>query len=458
MVAGRMTAAFQRITNAIERSAPVPVTRLRLFAPGRAPRDVDLPQVGAVLGADEACDVVVTDAAVSSRHLSIVPVEGGFRLRDLGSKNGTWLDDVAVKDLVAPPGTSLRLGRSIVQLLPAEEAVTLAPSEARSFGALRGSSVEMRRVYAILERVSASDAPVLLLGESGTGKELAARAVHDASPRGKGPFVVFDCGAASETLVEGELFGHKRGAFTGAHADRVGAFARAHGGTLFLDEIGDLPLLLQPKLLRLLERGEVTPLGGRKAERYDVRFVAATHRDLWSEVGAGTFRADLFYRLAVVEVHLPALRERRDDIHELVRGFLQAQGAGGREITPQALEQLARHGWPGNVRELRNVVTRAAVLSPPGAPLADIPFLRRPEGSAAAEAAFVADRPYQVAKEELLARFDREYCTDLLKRAEDNLSRAARMAGLERKHLYKVLDRAGVAPARARQERTESDD
>ena len=445
---------LRRITNALDREAPRPASRLQLFVGGEPPREIELPPSGVVLGADPACDVVITDPAVSRRHLCIEPLDGGFRVRDLGSRNGTWLDGIAVSEITVPVGTPLRVGRTIVQLLPAEGSVEIAPSGASSFGALRGSSEAMRRVFAVLERTSPKDAPILVLGESGTGKELAARAIHEASPRRDQPFVVFDCGAASETLIEGELFGYKRGAFTGAHADRPGAFAAAHGGTLFLDEIGDLPLPLQPKLLRLLERGEVTPLGARTSERYDVRFVAATHRDLWGAISAGTFRADLFYRLAVVEVCLPPLRSRREDLPELVRGFLRAQGARDDDVGGPVLDRLMRYSWPGNVRELRNVVTRAAMLATPTTGFSQMPFVLRPETAekAKADLPFSADRPYHVVKDELLARFDRAYCTDLLRRADGNVSQAARLAGLERKFLYRVLERAGVAPPRSKED------
>ena len=367
-------------------------------------------------------------------------------VRDLGSRNGTWVDGLSVTELRAPPGTAIRLGRTVVELLPAEQEVEVAPSQASSFGELRGASEAMRRVYAVLERASVSDVPVLLLGESGTGKELAARAIHAASPRAKGPFVVFDCGAASESLVESELFGHKKGAFTGAQSERQGAFALAHKGTLFLDEIGDLPLALQPKLLRLLERGEVTPLGAKKPERYDVRFVAATHRDLETMAEDQTFRADLFYRLAVVEVHLPALRERRDDVAELVRGFLRSRGAPDGDVDGADLERLMRHTWPGNVRELKNVVARAVALADPGATFAKMSFRLRASAAAPLEPSALGDldRPYHEAKDDLLLRFDRAYVTELLRRAHGNVSEAARIAGLERKHLYKVLERAGI--------------
>jgi DNA-binding NtrC family response regulator len=439
---------FHRVTNAIASAKVRRPSRLRILrddGEGNA-EEIPLPAAGVVLGADAACDVVLRDVAVSRKHVSIVPCEAGFDVHDLGSKNGTWLDGAKLTRATVQPGCTLRIGTSLVQMLPAEEPIDIPPTDATTFGAMLGSSEAMRRVFAVLERASLSDAPVLLLGESGTGKELAARAVHDASKRKSGEFVVFDCGAASEALVESTLFGHKRGAFTGAHADHPGAFAMAHEGTLFLDEIGDLPLALQPKLLRMLERGEVTPLGARKSERYDVRFVAATHRDLPSEVARGTFRADLYYRLAVVEVVLPPLRQRTSDIPEIVRAMLKTHGASGADVAGPSLERLLRYGWPGNVRELRNVIARAAALSLPGARFSDMPVVLRAANAPEPESVARADIPYHDAKEALVARFDREYCADLLRRAGGNLSQAARIAGLERKYLYKVLDRAGLRP------------
>jgi DNA-binding NtrC family response regulator len=316
-----------------------------------------------------------------------------------------------------------------------------------------GDSVAMRRVFAVLERASSSSAPVLLLGESGTGKELAARAVHERSPRKNGPFVVFDCGAASETLIESELFGHKRGAFTGADADRPGAFARAHGGTLFLDEIGDLPIALQPKLLRLAEQGEVTPLGARASERYDVRLVAATHRDLWAEVARGAFRGDLYYRLAVVEVRLPPLRERAEDVPALARTFLESHGVRVESPNLPAFHRLAAYGWPGNVRELRNVLMRAVALAPANPRFEDLPILLRPDSAGGGDPPLArADLAYHEKKAAILARFDRDYLSDLMRREGTNLAQAARVAGLERKYLYKLLARAGLLPDRSKPE------
>jgi DNA-binding NtrC family response regulator len=423
-----------------------------IFGPD-AGTQVNLPAVGVAVGADPTCDVVLRDSAVSRRHATIVPSEGGFQVEDLGSRNGTWLDGVTLTRACVPLGSTLRLGTSLVQLLPAEETVEIGPSSASNFGAMVGGSVAMRRVFAVLERASGTLAPVLLLGESGTGKELAARAVHESSPRKGGPFVVFDCGAASESLIESELFGHKRGAFTGADADRPGAFARAHGGTLFLDEIGDLPIALQPKLLRLAEQGEVTPLGARASERYDVRIVAATHRDLWAEVGRGTFRGDLYYRLAVVEVRLPPLRERPEDVLTLVGAFLESHGIHIERPIGPAFHRLTSYGWPGNVRELRNVLMRAVALAPPQPRFEDLPLLLRPDCVGGHQPPLAsADLAYHDAKATILARFDRDYLTDLMRREGTNLAQAARVAGLERKYLYRLLGRAGLLPDRSKPE------
>lgn len=447
---------LQRITNAVATTKIRKPSRLRVLrddGQGDA-MEVPLPAAGVVLGADPGCDVTLEDRAVSRKHACVVPCDEGFTVTDLESRNGTWLDGAKITKATVPPGSTLRLGTTLVQLLPAEEEIDIPASAATSFGGMLGSSEAMRRVYAILERASASDVSVLLLGESGTGKELAARAIHDASRRKAHPFVVFDCGAASEALVESALFGHKRGAFTGAVADHPGAFALAHGGTLFLDEIGDLPLPLQPKLLRMLERGEVSPLGSRKSESYDVRFVAATHRDLSKEVACGAFRADLYYRLAVVEVFLPPLRKRRTDIPALVKALLRRHGSTDEDIEGPSLDRLLAYAWPGNVRELRNVIARAAALAAPGAKFREMPVFVRAESEAESEPLARADVPYHEAKDALIERFERAYCTDLLRRAGGNLSKAARIAGLERKYLYKILERAGCTPQRDKDSET----
>ena len=436
-----------RVTNAMSARAGMRAAQLRVIDGPDRGTEIDLPPAGVVLGTERSCDVVLTDTFVSRRHCAVVPTPQGFQISDLGSRNGTVIDGVAVTKVVAPPGVALRIGKTLVQLMPADEVVDIPPSQSDHFGALYGASIAMRQVFAILERASKSNAPILFLGESGTGKELMARGVHDHSPRKNGAFVVFDCGASTETLIESDLFGHTKGAFTGAATDRIGAFAAAHGGTLFLDEIGDLPVSLQPKLLRMLEAGEVVPLGGRKPEKYDVRVVAATHRDVFGEVARGGFRGDLYYRLAVVEVHVPPLRQRISDLKRLIEMFLTKAGSPqlAAQVGGLALERLERYHWPGNVRELRNVITRAVALAGPDDDFQSLPFVLRPT-SAAPEAApsFKADRPFHEAKDELVARFEREYLTDLVQRNDGNLSQAARAAGLERKFLYKLLERAGL--------------
>ena len=447
-----------RVTNSVAVRKHVGAAQLRVLDGPDRGVEIDLPQAGVVIGTDKACDVVLTDAFVSRRHCSVAPTAAGFAITDLGSSNGTVIDGVAIGKVVAPPGVALRIGKTLVQLMPADEVVDIPPSKSDHFGALYGASIAMRQVFAILERASKSNAPVLFLGESGTGKELMARGVHDASPRAKGPFVVFDCGASTETLIESDLFGHTKGAFTGAASDRIGAFAAAHGGTLFLDEIGDLPVGLQPKLLRMLEAGEVVPLGGRKPEKYDVRVVAATHRDVFGEVARGGFRGDLYYRLAVVELHVPPLRQRTGDLKRLIEMFLAKAGAPhlAGQVGGAALERLERYHWPGNVRELRNVITRAVALAGPDDDFQSLPFVLRPtvappdEGASALS--FRADRPFHEAKDELVAKFEREYLTDLVARAGGNLSQAARIAGLERKFLYKLLERAGLRSTSQRDE------
>ena len=437
-----------RVTNAIAARTGVHSAQLRVVDGPDRGLEIDLPAAGIVIGTEKTCDVVLADQFVSRRHCSIAPVANGFQITDLGSRNGTVIDGVAVGKVVAPPGVALRIGKTLVQLMPADEVVAIPPSKNDSFGGLYGGSVAMRHVFAILERAAKSNAPVLFLGESGTGKELMARGVHDHSPRKNGPFVVFDCGASTETLIESDLFGHTKGAFTGAASERVGAFAAAHGGTLFLDEIGDLPVGLQPKLLRMLEAGEVIPLGGRKSEKYDVRVVAATHRDVYAEVARGGFRGDLYYRLAVVEVHVPPLRQRKEDLARLIAMFLERAGAGqlAKQVGGAALDRLEHYHWPGNVRELRNVITRAVALAGPDDDFQSLPFVLRPTVAAPAseDVSFRADQPFHAAKDALVARFEREYLEDLVKRAGGNLSQAARIAGLERKFLYKLLERAGL--------------
>jgi DNA-binding NtrC family response regulator len=324
------------------------------------------------------------------------------------------------------------------------------PSSARRFGELFGESLAMREVFAVLERVAPTDVTVLIEGESGTGKEVAARSIHAASARSRGPYVVFDCSAVPRELAESELFGHKRGAFSGAVSDRAGAFQRAHGGTICLDEIGELPLDLQPKLLRVLETNQVRAVGDDEVRHVDVRVIAATNRELRAESQRGRFRADLLYRLEVVRVRIPPLRQRPEDIPGLVGILMGGKLPPGDTIAGRNLAQLMNYAWPGNVRELRNALTRAVALAQqPGKPPVPFGQLVFNLGPAADTPPTIGisfpgvgtPLPYKEAKEQLLESFERAYVEALLERAGGNVTQAAAAAGLSRKHLYELLRR-----------------
>ncbi len=304
-----------------------------------------------------------------------------------------------------------------------------------------GSSPAMRELYERIRRVAPTEARVLILGENGTGKELIAHALHRHSPRGEGPFVQVNCAAIPRELFESELFGHERGAFTGATARRRGKFVRAHGGTLFLDEVGEIPQGLQPKLLRALESGEIEPVGSDREVKVDVRVIAATNRDLAGAVRAGEFREDLYYRLQVVTITAPPLRERREDIPELVEHFLTLTCRGNnlrrKTIDPEGLARLARHGYPGNVRELRNLVERLVILTPgERVDAAAVDEALPQAGSPAAAATDVADGG---TLRETMTALERQVILRVLERNDWKMAASARELGLERSHLYKKL-------------------
>ncbi|HEX5635168.1 MAG TPA: sigma 54-interacting transcriptional regulator, partial [Gemmatimonadales bacterium] len=344
-------------------------------------------------------------------------------------------------------------GASVLQLLPAEATAELPLSARGAFGDMIGASPAMRRIYAVLERASASDASILLGGESGTGKELAARAVHGGSPRRAGPFVTFDCGAASETLIESDLFGHVRGAFTGATTDRAGAFARADGGTLFLDEIGELPLPLQPKLLRALQHGEIQRVGSDRTARVNVRVIAATNRDLQREIAEGRFRADLYHRLAVYPIHVPALRERREDVPLLAAWFLDLArrriGSGPLRLSEEARERLAAFDWPGNVRELENVISRGALRAAavrPGreAVVVGVEHLDLPGTVPIAPPVPSPPGAPEPTLAERVEAFRRSEIRRAVERHGGNWAAAARELGMHRSNLHHVARRLGL--------------
>ena len=321
-----------------------------------------------IVGTDERADLRLSDRTVSRLHCEITVVDGQLRIRDLGSRNGTRVAEVAVTDAFLVGGQVIAVGHSQLHLTPGAGRVQVPLTATDHFGGLVGGSRLMRAAYALMEKAAASDATVLLHGETGTGKEAAAHAIHRASSRRGGPFVVVDCGAIPPDLLESELLGHEKGAFTGATARRLGAFELAGGGTVFLDEIGELAPALQPKLLRVLERKEVKRVGAGHFLATDVRVIAASNRNLAAEVNAHRFRPDLYYRLAVLEIGLPSLRERRDDLPELVDHLLATHHADAGVAalrTPAFLELLGRHSWPGNVRELRNYLDRCIALRGP---------------------------------------------------------------------------------------------
>jgi DNA-binding NtrC family response regulator len=395
------------------------------------------------IGTDPSNQLVLTDPTVSRFHLRITADDSGLLVTDRDSANGTFVAGLRVKQAYLTDGARLELGDSVLVATIGDGDREIELSAEERFGGAVGRSVAMRRLFALARRAAQTQATVLLLGETGTGKDVLARAIHDASSRAAAPYVVFDCGAVAPGLIESALFGHVRGAFTGADADRPGVFEWAHGGTLFLDEIGELAPALQPKLLRALETGQVTRVGTTTPVTVDVRVIAATHRDLAVEVAAERFRADLYYRLAVIVLEVPALRDRADDIPLLAGHFLTdllgesgADPAGLRGHLDDAFAALRHHRWPGNVRELRNVVERAAALADPAALRGDA-LARLVEVRTAIGRTWHQRLPLEQAREQ----FDREYLRDLLAAAQGSIPHAAHAAGVHPKSLERLLRR-----------------
>jgi len=362
--------------------------------------------------------------------------ERGVVVKDLDSRNGVWVQKIRLTEAVLPPGAVVNLGKLTLTVETSGESVRVPLAAGQQFGEAVGKSMAMRALFARLQRAAQTEEPVLMLGESGTGKELLAQAIHQASPRRGGPFVVFDCGAVTPSLVESELFGYEKGAFSGAQGARVGLLESANGGTLFLDELGELPLDLQPKLLRALESRQVRPVGGNRMRELSIRVVAATHRDLKARVSAGEFREDLYYRLAVVEVRVPPLRERVEDIPLLVERLLarRTPPCSLSDLPPNTLSVLKGHAWPGNVRELRNTLARL-ILFPGG------------EGAllkSEAEGAEPRCPPFHEAREAIIADFERRYVADQLRAHKGNISAAARAMGVSRQFLHKLITEHGM--------------
>jgi two-component system, NtrC family, response regulator HydG len=384
-----------------------------------------------LVGQSPSCNVRLTDGRVSRRHLALDMTKGHLRLTDLGSTNGTTVNGVGVIEAVLRGDELVRVGDSAFRVDRVGDAPPVNISTATSFGSVLGASLEMRRLYSTCARLAAVDVPLLIEGETGTGKEVLAESIHEASPRTAAPFVVLDCTAVPPNLIESELFGHEKGAFTGAVSAREGVFEQAHQGTLFIDEIGDLPAALQPKLLRAIERQEVRRVGGDWV-KVDVRVVAATRRDLDREVHLGSFRDDLFYRLAVARVELPPLRERQGDIAFLSREFWQRLGGRG-EVPYELIERFERYDWPGNVRELHNAVLRQLAV---GEALERKPASSKgARGSSDAIAEVLAQNlPFPRARDLALAEFERRYVEHVLAQHGGVVSRAAAASGIARRY------------------------
>ncbi len=412
---------------------------------GRA-APLDAPRV---VGTDPSCDLVLTDDRVSRRHVRVTPAEGGVEVEDLESKNGTLLEGSRVERARVGPGATLKVGHTFLRVTPLAQPLEVIPTQERRFGELVAESLTMREVFAVLALAARSDVTVLLEGETGVGKELAARGVHLASPRREGAFVTVDCSALPPTLIESALFGHVRGAFTGAAAARDGAFVRASGGTLFLDELDSAPPDTQTRLLRAIEARRVRPVGGDDEREVDVRLIAASRRDLSALVASGALRADLFYRLSVMRVRIPPLRERREDVAPMAREILIRQGmTDPGPIAGPNLERLFAHDWPGNARELRNVLERARVLSPEATRFAELAVSLAPV-HAPGGLHVRSDLSFHDAKRAVLDAFERAYVTDLYARHGGNLTAAADAAGLDRKSLRRLAQKHGLTAPRS---------
>jgi two-component system response regulator GlrR len=405
------------------------------------------------VGTQPGTTLQLRDEAVSRIHLAITPRAEGIALRDLASTNGSWLaGKVRLQEALVPSGTLVQVGRSELRVETLAEQVAEPLSPLPAFGRLIGVSPAMRAIFALLERVAPTDETVLITGETGTGKEFCAQSIAERSPRAQRPFVVVDCGAIPPNLLESELFGHARGAFTSAHSDYAGAFERAQSGTIFLDEIGELPLELQTRLLRAVEQRTIRRVGGGRDLALDLRIIAATNRCLEEEINRGAFRADLYYRLSVVQVRMPPLRERPDDLEPLARLLLDELGAAGRVTLDPALgDQLRGYAWPGNVRELRNHLRRLALgaaeaLGPPSASVAGDASAAEP--APASSLALDLGVSFKDAKEQAVGRFERAYLEALLRQAAGNISQAARLAQTDRTYLSRLLLKHGITPAR----------
>jgi DNA-binding NtrC family response regulator len=426
--------------------SPVPDASWRVSVDGGPSVVLDGTQPSRLLvGQSPACELRVADPALSRRHAALEAVGGRLRLTDLASKNGTFVNGVSVLDALLAGGETVRMGGTTLRIERGPAPRAALPEKPR-YGRVVGWSREMRRLYPLCERLAASSVPVIIEGETGTGKEALAESLHEAGPRASAPFVVFDCTAVAPSLVESELFGHERGAFTGAVAMRRGVFEQAHGGTLLIDEIGDLDPILQPKLLRALERSEIRRVGGDRSIAVDVRVLAATRRDLDHEVQAGRFRDDLFHRLAVARIELPPLRERKGDVPLLAQHFAQQLGGDPRVLSADLLARWQDQAWPGNVRELRNAVARVLALGD----LAEAEVSGPPASKAAPPgadmiASVLAQRlPLAEARKRVVDELERRYLEQVLAENGGDVARAAEASGIGRRYFNMLRSKLGT--------------
>ncbi len=416
----------------------LPKVRVRLELSNGTAEEAALELRPLTIGSSPECDLVCADPQVSRRHCQVSLTSQGVELVDPESKNGTFVAGVRISRGWLLPGQIATIGSSRLTVITADEMTQLPLSSQPRFGAALGSSVPMRALFAQLERAAKTDATLLIRGETGTGKEVLARAVHEHSPRAEGPFVVVDCGGVPEELLENELFGHEPGAFTGASTMMLGAVERANGGTLFLDEIGELPMLAQTKLLRVLEERTIRRIGGGESRKVDVRVLAATHRDLGARVTSGEFREDLYFRVSVLELIVPPLRDRLDDLELLVEKFLSMQSPPRTlaHLPGHVFEMFRAHQWPGNVRELRNVVTRLAVF--PEATNAMIENASSDGPQPPVTSPHFA-LPLREARDAAAVAFERAYLIEKLRQSGDNVSAAAKAMGVSRQFVYRLM-------------------
>jgi DNA-binding NtrC family response regulator len=408
-----------------------PDTGARLVLDGTEPTRV-------FVGQSPVCPLLLTDKQISRRHVAFAIEGRRLRITDLESTNGTFVDGIALRDGDLRGGEIVRIGKSALLVETLDAGAPPSLPAAKRFGRTIGASSEMRRLYPLCRRLADSSVTLIIEGETGTGKEVLAESLHEEGPRASEPFVVFDCTAVASNLVESALFGHEKGAFTGAIGRHLGVFEQAHRGTLLIDEIGDLELALQPKLLRAIERGEVTRVGGSRPTPVDVRVICATRRDLDREVQAGRFRDDLFFRLSVARIELPPLASRKGDIPLLAQHFFTALGGEG-AIPFAQVRRFEDYSWPGNLRELHNAVARFLALGelePSTALRADTPRNRD-----VIEDTLARSLPFPKARDRVLEHFERRYVERVLAEHDGNVAAAAAASGIARRYFQLIRAR-----------------